>query len=87
LRPLVKILKSLLNKIFYVEKVYTTIHNHFYMNIKYIEGSLLLTKEAFEQYIHQQRQSQATEYGLTLGEYQHAIISGSVVQAKPLPDL
>jgi hypothetical protein len=68
-------------------KVYTTIHNHFYMNIKYIEGSILLTKEAFEQYIHQQRNAEATQYGLTLEEYQHAIMSGSVVQAKSLPDL
>ena len=48
---------------------------------------MMLTKEAFEQYIQQQRQSQATEYGLTLEEYQHAIMSGSVVQAKSLPDL
>jgi hypothetical protein len=57
------------------------------MSKKYIQDSLLLTKEAFEQYIQQSRQSQATEYGLTLEEYQHAIMSGSVVQAKPLPDL
>jgi hypothetical protein len=57
------------------------------MSKKYIQDSLLLTKEAFEQYIQQQRQSQATEYGLTLEEYQHAIMSGSVVQAKSLPDL
>jgi hypothetical protein len=54
---------------------------------KYIQDSMMLTKEAFEQYIQQQRQSQATEYGLTLEEYQHAIMSGSVVQAKSLPDL
>ena len=57
------------------------------MSKKYIQDSLLLTKEAFEQYIQQQRQSQATEYGLTLEEYQHAIMSGSIVQAKSLPDL
>jgi hypothetical protein len=57
------------------------------MSKKYIQDSLLLTKEAFEQYIQQSRQSQATEYGLTLEEYQHAIMSGSVVQAKSLPDL
>ena len=57
------------------------------MSKKYIQDSLLLTKEAFEQYIQQARQSQATEYGLTLEEYQHAIVSGSVVQAKPPSDI
>jgi hypothetical protein len=57
------------------------------MNIKYIEGSMILTKEAFKQYIQQARQSEATQYGLTLEEYNNAILSGSVVQAKSLPDL
>ena len=57
------------------------------MNIKYIEGSMMLTKEAFEQYIHQQREAQATQYGLTTEEYQHAIMSGSVVQAKSPSDI
>jgi heptaprenylglyceryl phosphate synthase len=68
-------------------KVYTTTHNHFYMNIKYIEGSMMLTKEAFEQYIQQARNAEAIQYGLTLEEYNQAIMSGSVVQAKSLPDL
>ena len=57
------------------------------MNIKYIEGSMILTKEAFEQYIQQARNAEATQYGLTLEEYNNAILSGSVVQAKSLPDL
>jgi hypothetical protein len=57
------------------------------MNKKYIESSLILTKEAFEQYIQQQRQSEATQYGLTLEEYNQAILSGSVVQAKPQSDI
>jgi hypothetical protein len=47
----------------------------------------MLTKEAFEQYIQQQRQSQAAEYGLTLEEYNNAILSGSVVQAKSPSDI
>ena len=47
----------------------------------------MLTKEAFEQYIHQQREAQATQYGLTTEEYQHAIMSGSVVQAKSPSDI
>ena len=82
-----KTAKLPLKQIFYVEKVYTTIHNHFYMNIKYIEGSMILTKEAFEQHIQQARQSEATQYGLTLEEYNNAILSGSVVQAKSPSDL
>ena len=57
------------------------------MNKKYIENSMLLTKEAFELYIQQQRQSEAASYGLTLEEYNNAIASGSVVQAKSSNDL
>ena len=57
------------------------------MSKKYIQDSMMLTKEAFEQYIQQARNAEATQYGLTTEEYQHAIMSGSVVQAKPLPDL
>jgi hypothetical protein len=57
------------------------------MSKKYIQDSLLLTKEAFEQYIQQARQSEATQYGLTMEEYQHAIMSGSVVQAKSQSDI
>jgi hypothetical protein len=68
-------------------KVYTTIHNHFYMNIKYIEGSMMLTKEAFIEAALRQQQTEAAQYGLTLEEYNQAIMSGSVVQAKSLPDL
>ena len=85
--PTYQNIKISFKQIFYVDKVYTTIHNHFYMNIKYIEGSMILTKEAFEQHIQQARQSEATQYGLTLEEYNNAILSGSVVQAKSLPDL
>ena len=47
----------------------------------------MLTKEAFEQYIQQQRNTEATQYGLTMEEYQHAIMSGSVVQAKSSSDI
>jgi hypothetical protein len=68
-------------------KVYTTTHNHFYMNIKYIEGSLMLTKEAFIEAALRQQLSQATEYGLSLDEWQQAIASGSVVQAKSQSDI
>lgn len=57
------------------------------MSKKYIQDSLLLTKEAFEQYIQQQRESEASQYGLTLEEYNQAILSGSVVQAKSPNDI
>jgi hypothetical protein len=57
------------------------------MSKKYIQDSLMLTKEAFIEAALRQQQIEATQYGLTTEEYQHAIISGSVVQAKPLPDL
>jgi hypothetical protein len=48
---------------------------------------MMLTIESFEQSIQQARNAEATQYGLTTEEYQHAIMSGSVVQAKSLPDL
>ena len=54
---------------------------------KYIQDSMMLTKEAFEQYIQQQRQSEAIQYRLTLEEYNQAILSGSVVQAKSPSDI
>ena len=57
------------------------------MNKKYIGDSMMLTKEAFELYIQQQRQSEASSYGLTLEEYNNAIMSGSVVVAKSPNDL
>ena len=54
---------------------------------KYLQDNLLLTKEAFEQYIQQQRISEASQYGLTLEEYNQAILSGSVVMAKSPSDI
>jgi hypothetical protein len=57
------------------------------MNKKYIESSLMLTKEAFIEAALRQQQSEATQYGLTLEEWQHAIASGSVVQAKSPSDI
>jgi len=57
------------------------------MSKKYIQDSMMLTKEAFEQYIQQARNAEATQYGLTTEEYQHAIMSGSVVQAKSQSDI
>ena len=54
---------------------------------KYIQDSLMLTKEAFIEAALRQQLSQATEYGLSLEEWQQAIMSGSVVQAKPPSDI
>jgi hypothetical protein len=59
----------------------------FFMSKKYIQDSMMLTKEAFIETALRQQQSQATEYGLTLEEYQQAIASGSVVQAKSQSDI
>jgi hypothetical protein len=59
----------------------------FYHTKKYQQDNLLLTKEAFEQYIQQQRISEASQYGLTLDEYNQAILSGSVVMAKSPSDI
>jgi len=53
--------------------------------MKYLQDNILLTKEDFTQYIQKQRETEALQYGLTLEEYQQAIMSGSVVEAKPKP--
>jgi hypothetical protein len=51
---------------------------------KYIQDNILLTKEAFAEYISRQREAEAASYGLTLEQYQQAILSGSCVQSSPL---
>ena len=50
---------------------------------KYIQDNMMLTKEAFIEAALRQQLSQATEYGISLDEWQQAIASGSVVQTKP----
>jgi len=57
------------------------------MSTKYIQDSMMLTKEAFIEAALHQQQAQSAEYGLTLEEWQHAIASGSVVQAKSPSDI
>ena len=57
------------------------------MNKKYIEGSLMLTKEAFIEAALHQQQTEAAQYGLTLDEWRNSILSGSVVQAKSPSDI
>ena len=57
------------------------------MSTKYIHDSMMLTKEAFIEAALRQQQTEASQYGLTLEEWQHAISSGSVVQAKSPSDI
>lgn len=54
---------------------------------KYIQDSLLLTKEDFISHSLNTQQTQAQQYGLTLEQWQQAIMSGSVVQAKQSNDI
>lgn len=49
------------------------------MSTKYIQDSLMLTKEAFNDYILKQQSTQAASFGLTLEQYQQAVINGGVV--------
>jgi len=51
------------------------------MSTKYIHDNLLLTKEAFNDYILKQQSTQAASFGLTLEQYQQAVINGSIVQS------
>lgn len=54
------------------------------MSTKYIQDSLLLTKEAIADSILKQRTEQAKRYGLTLDEFMNAVINGeTVVQSSP----
>lgn len=46
---------------------------------KYLQDNVLLTKEAFEIYARQLREEKAKEYGMTLEEWDAAILNGSVV--------
>ena len=59
----------------------------FFMSTKYIQDSMMLTKEAFIEAALRQQQTEAAQYGLTLNEWQQAIMSGSVVQAKLPSDI
>jgi len=54
------------------------------MSTKYIQDSLLLTKEAIANHILKQRVEQAKRYSLTLEEFMQAVIEGkTVVQSSP----
>ena len=47
---------------------------------KYLPDSMMLTKEAFEQYMLRLREERAKQYGMTLEQWDAAIASGAVVQ-------
>jgi hypothetical protein len=49
------------------------------MNKKYIESTLMITKEAFNNYILKQQSAQAASFGLTLEQYQQAVIEGTTI--------
>ena len=55
------------------------------MSIKYIQDSLLLTKEAIADHILKQRAEQAKRYGLTLEQYMQAIINGETITEQVSP--
>jgi hypothetical protein len=49
------------------------------MSKKYIQDNILLTKEAFAEYILKQREAEAARYGLTLEQYRQIIMNGGIV--------
>ena len=52
---------------------------------KYIQDSLILTKEALADYIAKQRAEQAARYGLTLEQFMEAVEKGTVVSQLSQP--
>jgi DNA-binding transcriptional regulator YhcF (GntR family) len=55
------------------------------MNKKYIESSLLQTKEAIAEHILKQRIEQAKRYGMTLEEFMQAVVEGKTIVAQSSP--
>jgi hypothetical protein len=49
------------------------------MSTKYIQGNILLTKEAIAEHILKQRIEQAKKYGMTLEEFMQAVIEGKTI--------
>jgi hypothetical protein len=52
---------------------------------KYIQDSLLLTKEDIANHILKQRIEQAKRYGLTLEEFMQAVVEGKTIVAQSSP--
>jgi hypothetical protein len=55
------------------------------MKPKYIEGSMMLTKKAFAQYIQNLKEERAKAHGMTIEEWDNAVLNGGVVEAKSSP--
>ena len=55
------------------------------IDMKKYTGNILLTKEAFKIHSRQLREETAKQHGLTLEEWDAAILSQSVVEAKSSP--
>ena len=49
------------------------------MSTKYIQDSLMLTKEDIANHILKQRIEQAKRYGLTLEEFMQAVVEGKTI--------
>jgi len=53
--------------------------------MKKYTGNILLTKEAFEIHARQLREETAKQHGMTLKQWDAAILNQDVVEAKPSP--
>ena len=53
--------------------------------MKKYTGNILLTKEAFEIHARQLREETAKQHGMTLEQWDAAILNQDVVEAKPSP--
>jgi hypothetical protein len=57
------------------------------MKPKYIDDSMMLTKEAFTKYIQNLKEQNAKTYGMTVEEWDSAILNRNVVEVKPRIDV
>jgi hypothetical protein len=56
------------------------------MKPKYIDDSMMLTKEAFTKHIQNLKEQNAKTYGMTVEEWDRAILNRNVVEVKPRID-
>jgi hypothetical protein len=56
------------------------------MKPKYIDDSMMLTKEAFIKYIQNLKEQNAKTYDMTVEEWDSAILNRNVVEVKPRID-
>jgi len=65
-------------------KLFTSIR-YICIDMKKYTGNILLTKEAFEIYARQLREQTAKQHGMTLEQWDAAILNQDVVEAKSSP--